>query len=122
MNLICSIFLTFFVVFRPLVPLVDYAVNYHYISQELCENKELPNLHCNGKCYLAKELAKSNDTESSPLHKTKTSVQKAIDIFISTEITAVPAVEKVSFFESNFHYRANYTFQFLRAVFRPPHF
>lgn len=26
------------------------------ITRELCENKAIPMLHCNGKCYLAKKL------------------------------------------------------------------
>lgn len=122
MNLICSIFLTLFVVFRPLMPLVDYAVNYHYISEELCENLDKPDLHCNGKCYLAKELSKANDTESSPLHKTKTPVQKMLDIFIPATITAISATEKVSILDFNFHYKTDYSFLFLKAIFRPPHF
>ncbi len=44
--------------FRPIVPFVSYAINYDYISTELCENKEKPEMKCNGKCHLKKELAK----------------------------------------------------------------
>ena len=41
---------------RPFAPLMDYLINYDYISEELCENKEKPQLECNGKCYLAKQF------------------------------------------------------------------
>lgn len=75
-------------VFRPLIPLVDYAVNYEYIKDNLCVNKAKPELNCNGKCYLGKELSKTNDTDS-PLKKGKNSVQKALDIHIPAEITKI---------------------------------
>lgn len=122
MNLICSIFLTFFVVFRPLIPLVDYAVNYHYISQELCENRDKPDLHCNGKCYLAKELSTAIDTGSSPLHKTKTPVQKVLDIFLPAEITEVIAIKITSITQFQINSETDYSFLFLTFIFRPPLF
>ncbi|MCI3937961.1 hypothetical protein MQX03_12185 [Chryseobacterium aahli] len=122
MNLICSIFLTFFTVFRPLIPLVEYAVNYQYISEELCVNKKNVDLHCNGKCYLAKELSKTNDTDSSPLSKGKNSVQKVLDFYIPTEIFKTLIENNFSFPNLNFTYKTGYTFHFLKNIFRPPIF
>ena len=120
MNLVCSIFLTLFVVFRPLVPLVEYAVNYEYISGELCINKSNPELHCNEICYLSKEIAKTNDTDSSPLNKTNNSGQKLLDIYILPEIAEITAAEKKFFSNSNFLYKTAYSFLFLYYIFRPP--
>lgn len=37
------------------MPVFNYITNYDYISQELCENKDKPELECNGKCYLYKQ-------------------------------------------------------------------
>jgi hypothetical protein len=122
MNLICSIFLTLFVVFRPLIPLVEYAVNYDYISKVLCVNKSKPELHCNGKCYLSKEIAKTNDTDSSPLHKTKNSGQKLLDIYVLPETTAIKTTENAFFSNPDFLYETAYSFLFLRHIFRPPVF
>lgn len=122
MNLICSIFLTLFVVFRPLVPLVEYAVNYNYISEVLCINKKSPELHCNGKCYLGKQLAKINDTDSSPLQKTKNSGQKLLDIYILPDISRIAGKEDIHSLNSCFFYKPSYTFLFLKPVFRPPVF
>ena len=48
---------------KPVFPLVDYVVNYEYISKVLCENKTKPELKCNGKCHLMKELAKASEEE-----------------------------------------------------------
>ena len=33
-----------------------YQINKAYITRVLCENRDKPQLHCNGKCYLAKKL------------------------------------------------------------------
>lgn len=46
--------LSFLMLFKPLFPLVEYVVNYEYISEVLCENKEKPLIGCDGKCYLTK--------------------------------------------------------------------
>jgi len=37
---------------RPLGPLIVYYINYDYIAEELCENRDKPILECNGRCYL----------------------------------------------------------------------
>lgn len=47
-----------YVLIQPLLPYVNYIANYDYIANELCENKDAPELECNGKCYLAKEITK----------------------------------------------------------------
>ncbi len=33
-----------------------YKVNKEYITRVLCQNRDKPQLHCDGKCYLAKKL------------------------------------------------------------------
>lgn len=122
MNLVCSIFLTLYMVFRPLIPLMEYAVNYNYISTVLCINKSKPELHCNGKCYLSKELSKTNNSDSSPLNKTKNSGQKILDICTLPEITSVQNAEKFLSVNFNFLYETVYSFLFLKHIFKPPVF
>ena len=59
--LISYLFLALYVfaMFRPILPVIDYALNYDYIAERLCENKNKPILACYGKCYLAKEVQKT---------------------------------------------------------------
>jgi len=45
---------------RPLIPIMEYHANYDYIVNVLCENRDKPYLECNGKCYLEKQLKKTN--------------------------------------------------------------
>lgn len=48
---------------RPIVPFIDYNINYEYIAKVLCINKDVPESNCNGKCQLAKELKKTLPTD-----------------------------------------------------------
>jgi hypothetical protein len=109
-------------VFRPLIPIMEYVVNYDYIVETLCINKDKPELNCNGKCYLSKELAKTNDTESTPFSKGKTSGQKLLDIYILPEITEIKNTDQSYRVNFNFIYQKNYSFLFLKHIFRPPVF
>jgi hypothetical protein len=41
-----------------------YMANKSYVAKELCVNKAKPKMHCNGKCHLAKQLQKLEESES----------------------------------------------------------
>ncbi|MCA0234586.1 MAG: hypothetical protein LCH91_29285 [Bacteroidetes bacterium] len=56
-----------------LVPVVylDFELRKEYIIKNLCENRFQPQLHCDGKCYLAKrlhKLAEDNATKETQKH------------------------------------------------------
>ena len=121
MKLICNIFLILYLVCKPAFPLAEYVVNYNEI-QVLCVNKARPELHCNGKCYLGKELAKSSESYNSPLSKGKNQVQKLLDFFLPTEIFKSSIEHNFSLPNLTFTYKIGYTFLFLRHIFRPPIF
>lgn len=56
-----SLFLLLLISIKILVvPFVylDFELRKEYIIQNLCENRFTPQLHCDGKCYLAKQLHK----------------------------------------------------------------
>ena len=57
-SIISYLLLTFFSVslIRPVVPVVDYFVNFEYIAEVLCLKKEVPESSCNGKCYLMQQI------------------------------------------------------------------
>lgn len=60
-------FIAVFMMLRPLAPILDYMINYDYIADELCVNRDKPELNCNGRCYLmqalADEASKKKDAE-----------------------------------------------------------
>ncbi len=63
---ILSIFLTIVILSQVFVNVgigVYYHLNKAYITQQLCENRNNPKLHCNGHCYLSKQLKKAEEGE-----------------------------------------------------------
>src|SRR5690606_11126980 len=55
------LFVAIIMLMKPLWPLAEYAINYDYIVENLCENRDTPSLHCDGKCKLAKQLARESE-------------------------------------------------------------
>ncbi len=45
--------------------LLDYLSNKKYVTSVLCENRDRPLLHCNGKCYLKKEFKKNDKQQGN---------------------------------------------------------
>ena len=67
----------FMIIFKPVFPVLEYVVDYKYISEVLCINKDKPMMHCNGKCYLMKSLA---DTAKQETDQKKNNLLKRVDI------------------------------------------
>ena len=108
--------------FKPLLPLVEYAVNYEYISKVLCENKEKPIMGCNGKCYLMKQLAATSESEKP--RTDKKIIVKSMEILF---LEPIPAVDfKTVFIERKSTVNAGninlYSYLSLGYCFRPPSF
>jgi len=40
-----------------------FEINRTYIAQALCENRDKPELHCNGKCFVKKKLKEAEEKE-----------------------------------------------------------
>ncbi|MFV5695987.1 hypothetical protein ACM55G_11180 [Flavobacterium sp. LB3P122] len=70
-----------FLFLKPLFPVLEYAVNYEYISKVLCVNKAKPVMHCNGRCHLMKELAKAQEEKQTPSNKKNTTFD-TIDLIL----------------------------------------
>lgn len=59
--------------------LAGFEFNKGYIVQELCVNRDKPQLHCNGKCYLIKKLKQAQDKEEQETRQfQKIQLQEAI--------------------------------------------
>lgn len=68
-----------------IVPFVylDFELRKEYIVKNLCENRFTPQLHCDGKCYLAKQLHKvAQDHARSETEKQAENIKKSwLDVF-----------------------------------------
>ena len=79
-------FISFFIVFtiaiRPVLPMINYAINYDYIVKNLCEKKDVRDSTCKGKCFVSKEIEKTEkQCNSSKLVKIV-----SVDVFLAKEI------------------------------------
>jgi len=54
------------VLFIPMNPVIHYLLHKKYYSEVLCENKDKPGMHCNGKCHLKKELKEKENNQNNP--------------------------------------------------------
>jgi hypothetical protein len=106
---------------KPVMPVLDYILNYNYIAKVLCVNKAKPQMHCNGKCHLMKELAKAAEKEKSSSDK-KNAAQQAEVLFLSATPTLIFKSAPVVFQKKNrvVAYSNLYMSTNLSAVFRPP--
>jgi len=115
--------LALFILLKPALPVIDYIINYEYISKVLCVNKDKPKMHCNGKCHLMKELAKASENEKPISSDKKMASQESEVLFFeeikSFKITVIYYEEKQKLNSnySNLYYCLNST-----SVFRPPTF
>ncbi|WP_228400911.1 hypothetical protein [Chryseobacterium taichungense] len=118
MRFFISIFIIFTIALRPVLPLINYAVNYDYIVKNLCENRNIPQSTCKGKCYVAKELAKT-EKQSSNNQNIKIG---SLDVFISHEILSFTAENPFSSHLKNPlpDYTRFGTSEYFSGVFHPP--
>jgi len=115
--------LALFLLLKPIFPVVDYVVNYDYISKVLCVNKEKPKLSCNGKCHLMKELAKASDHET-PIssHKKNTTSEFEILFFQTTTSFQVGFANKLNKLDLSNCYTNLYAYNSSFSLFHPPNF
>lgn len=113
--------LYFLAIFRPFLPIIEYYINYDYIAEQLCENRNKPILACNGKCYLAREIVETSaerpmdqsstlpsiELEKIPLSTIPNLKNKIINILI------------LSFKEVNYKKKGK-AFSVVISIFRPP--
>ncbi|WP_396590325.1 hypothetical protein [Allomuricauda sp. R78024] len=74
---------------KPLYPIAEYIVNYDYIVNNLCENRDKPALNCDGKCYLSKLIAQeSKESEENPFgeKQSQTEIQHIFFHKLSSQI------------------------------------
>lgn len=106
---------------KPVLPVIEYVVNYEYVSKVLCINKDKPKLQCNGKCYLMKELANASENEK-PISSDKKFFVQENEILFFQEIKAL-VVDQI-YFCKTIYIEDNYENLYYHAVscsiFHPP--
>lgn len=110
------------ILLKPVLPVLDYIINYDYIAKELCENKAKPELHCNGKCHLAKELAKAAEDEKPVSEKKSAHAEMEVLFFETMPQFAFSQKPTVHSFIAMPEYCNSYSHLDASSFFHPPVF
>lgn len=116
--------LALFILVKPVIPVLDYIVNYEYIATELCENVAKPELNCNGKCHLTKELAKVSESEKPISSDKNQTTHQEIELLFCKEIDELNVMFNFSFLDKikQTFYQDLYKSVALYSIFHPPIF
>ena len=98
--------------------LAGYYLNREYIAEFLCINKQKPELKCNGKCYLKKQLSQNDEGHAKAPQRIKE--QKEVILFLEKTVTAksIPAAGlKIYMVDSS-----KESGSFLTEIFHPPQY
>ncbi|WP_413513286.1 hypothetical protein [Myroides odoratus] len=117
---IATLILSLFMFFKPVLPVVEYVVLYDYIKNELCVNRDKPEMQCNGKCHLMKELAHASDTstEKDKIHFASAEIQ--ISYYQAISIVSYGNLFQTYKTQKDVSVDDLYTFSFLNFLFKPP--
>lgn len=128
MRLLASISLVLVLLSKTLYSIfwqVNFYMNQKEIAAIECVNKSRPELQCNGKCYLAKQLQKAEDNLNAKKEKNNQSLShlKVIEasLFIPNEIVSFQL--NSSFIlkaKSIYNYIKLYDLLSCEAIFHPP--
>lgn len=93
--------------------------NRDYIAQYLCENRDAPQLHCQGTCVLMKKMKKAREDEK----KNAENKIKESHVFVvaAVAVLAFPSYQSNAVEKANFDMRkSHYTFDRVHRILRPP--
>jgi hypothetical protein len=93
-----------------------FVINKNYIAASLCENRNKPQLHCKGNCFLMKKIKQAQQSEKSQAQQTKKNnlYEALIDAKIAVTAPLVKNIKRV-FNNPTFIYPEK-----SNSVFEPP--
>lgn len=95
---------------------INYQLNIEFIKKELCENKDKPQMKCNGKCYLNKQVKKA---EPNPKHLPESLKQKdELKIIGNRELDGI--IYEKDLVHIFFIYNQNILSFLYKSIFIPP--
>jgi hypothetical protein len=96
---------------------LDYQCNKNYIATYLCENRDKPEMKCEGRCYLCKRFKKEEKKDQdNPERKAETrfeTVTQDPGFQVNEPFRPVTSIEYA-------YYQENNTFSYTAAFFHPP--
>jgi hypothetical protein len=129
LKFISIIFLTLVICFQSLqgfFTIVNWKLNQAEITEKFCENKAKMNIHCDGKCYLSKQLKLQENEEQADLSKKqlpKLKKIKEIEVFSEFEYVSININAEFELQNKpNTQINLNYNSEDVNLCFQPPQF
>ncbi|RFS26739.1 hypothetical protein DVR12_02845 [Chitinophaga silvatica] len=100
--------------------MLNFYLNQDYIAQNLCENRDKPQMHCNGKCHLAKKL---NEEDKKDRENPERKMENKNELFNAPVFAIINlSINNYSNTEIDFNSPRSigYPIDQPSAVFRPP--
>ncbi len=99
-----------------------YQLNIDYIIETYCVNKEKPEMQCNGKCHLAKQLQVVSSSSDDEQNKVLNVVFESFFPVFLNEQSFINEDSKTILWskELNSNYSNTYSYDIEYALFRPP--
>ncbi len=99
-----------------------YHLNRDYIARVLCENRDKPQLHCDGKCFLAKRLKAQQDKQDKETTE-RVENTPSISLFIEAGFSFSFGIRTVAELQSSlFIYLIPALSPHFASLFKPPRF
>jgi hypothetical protein len=96
----------------------NYEINKEKITQQFCENKNKPQIHCNGKCHLMKQLKKAEKEENTPLNNLKEKIE--FSPYVIMDDSVFTFLKYSTNIKHSFYYVFNFSLIHPNTIFRPP--
>jgi len=113
------LFSTLSVSLAPAFIVAGFELNKDYIATTLCVNRDKPQLHCNGKCYLMKKLKAAEENERK--ENTRLKMETFSGYFnIKTFTNLKTQFFLLSDFTPVAHYISFYVSRVSGSIFKPP--
>lgn len=98
--------------------MLNYAINYDYIVKNLCEKRKIIESDCKGKCFVTKELAKT-EKGSNNVQNIKIA---GLDVFLSHEILSFSNISNADLKSENpnSNHIQLHSSEYFSRIFHPP--
>ena len=100
--------------------IASFALNQKFIAEKLCENKDRPWMHCNGRCYLMKKMKQAEDNEKKQAGKDLRTNMQVVWYVHPANQTQKSFLKDSIAGRYKIHYIYYYTNQYNASIFRPP--
>ena len=104
--------------FNQVVIVAEYYANKDFIAKNLCENRDKPKMHCDGKCCLKKKLAKEGKNQApSPTNQKS---EQVVTLYFSDTKFEIKPVASTILPKKYFSFNELKTYSYHHSVFHPP--